>query len=90
MWSCLRKGILRNGEKYVLARTSHGATFGYGGCIKISLEVMLVYIPIPGEKINEFIQKYLGKPKFLLTRFSYPTLFTDAEEEIKKKDHLHK
>ncbi|CAA7012895.1 unnamed protein product [Microthlaspi erraticum] len=77
-----------NGEKYVLARTSHGATFGCDGCIKVSLEVMLAYIPVPGEEISEFIQKYLGTPKFLLTRFSYPTLFTDAEEEIRKKQHL--
>ncbi|KAH0865071.1 hypothetical protein HID58_082282 [Brassica napus] len=80
-----------NGEKYVLARSSHGDKFGCeGGYIKISLEVMLAYIPIAGERINKYIEKYFGKPRYLLRRFSYPRLLTEEEEEIKRNMYQDK
>ncbi|XP_048634189.1 cathepsin L-like proteinase [Brassica napus] len=79
-----------NGEKYVLARTSHGDDFGDGGYIKISLEIVLVYIPTPGEDVDETAKKYFSKPRSLLGRFSYPRLLTEAEEEIQKKIHQDK
>lgn len=76
----------QNGEKYVLARSSHGEKFGCeGGYIKVSYEVMLAYIPTATEGTNPFIQKYFGKPQFLLRRFSYPTLLTEEEEKIKRE-----
>ncbi|KAF8080053.1 hypothetical protein N665_0979s0009 [Sinapis alba] len=59
-----------NGEKYVLARISHGEKFGDGGYIKISLEVVILYIPISGEDVDENTKKYFSKPRSLLGRFS--------------------
>ncbi|CAH8387311.1 unnamed protein product [Eruca vesicaria subsp. sativa] len=79
-----------NGEKYVLARTSHGKKFGDDGHIKISLEVVILYIPIPGEDVDENAKKYFSKPRSLVGRFSYPVLLTEAEEEIQKKIHQDK
>ncbi|CAN6835249.1 unnamed protein product [Brassica oleracea] len=79
-----------NGEKYVLARTSHGMKFGDDGHIKISLEVVILYIPIPGENVDENAKKYFSKPRSLVGRFSYPRLLTEAEEEIQKKIHQDK
>lgn len=79
-----------NREKYVLARTSHGEKFGDGGYIKISLEVVLLYIPTPGEKVGKKAKKYFSKPRSLLGRFSYPRLLTEAKEEMQKKIHQDK
>ncbi|CAH2058862.1 unnamed protein product [Thlaspi arvense] len=75
-----------NGESYVLARTSHGKNFGDGGYIKISLDVVFVYIPTPGEIVNSDAMKYFSKPGSLLSRFSYPLLLTKDEELQKKID----
>ncbi|EFH57964.1 predicted protein [Arabidopsis lyrata subsp. lyrata] len=76
-----------NGERYVVARSSHGDKFGKNGYMKISLDVMLVYVPTPGEKIDILANKYFAKPSPLLRRFSYPRLLSLEEEERRKKMH---
>ncbi|CAA7052203.1 unnamed protein product [Microthlaspi erraticum] len=74
-----------NGEKYVLGRTSHGDGFGKDGYIKISLEVVIAFIPTPGEIDDPIAVKYFSKPRSLIGRFSYPRLLTEDEEELRKK-----
>lgn len=74
-----------NGERYVLGRTSHGDVYGKNGYIKISLEVVIAYIPTPGEIEDPEAVKYFSKPRSLIGRFSYPRLLTEEEEELRKK-----
>ncbi|CAH8265416.1 unnamed protein product [Arabidopsis lyrata] len=76
-----------NGEKYVVARSSHGDKFGKNGYMKISIDIMLVYVPTPGEEINTKANTYFAEPSPLLRRFSYPRLLSREEEERRKKRH---
>uniref|UniRef100_M4D470 Peptidase C1A papain C-terminal domain-containing protein n=1 Tax=Brassica campestris TaxID=3711 RepID=M4D470_BRACM len=76
-----------NGEKYILGRASHGDDFGDHGYIRISLEAMLLYIPTPGEAIDDKFSKYFSKPAPLLSRFSYPKLLSLKDEEAKRVKH---
>lgn len=76
-----------NGERYVVVRSSHGKEFGKDGYFKISLDVMLVYVPTPGEETDTLADKYFAQPSPLVTRFSYPRLLTEEEEERRRRMH---
>lgn len=48
---------------------------------------MLLYIPTPGEAIDDKFSKYFSKPAPLLSRFSYPKLLSLKDEEAKRVKH---
>ncbi|CAL9223304.1 unnamed protein product [Arabidopsis halleri] len=77
-----------NGERFVWARSSQGCEFGIDGCIKVSLDTLILHLPRDGDEITDdsSLDKLLfSSPTPLLSRFSYPRLFTVDEEDSKEE-----
>lgn len=76
-----------DGERYVLARSSHGPTFGcLGGYIKVSLDTRILHLPLPGETVD-IMDRLFSKPRPLLWNFVYAKL-PPGDERRKKKRKL--
>ncbi|XP_010451343.1 PREDICTED: cathepsin R-like [Camelina sativa] len=78
-----------NGEKYVRVRSSHGKTIGKDGNLKVSIEIMIVCLtpPDPGCVNDPFYPyMYYPYPQPLLSGFTYPTLLSKEEENVRKKN----
>ncbi|WZZ24304.1 hypothetical protein YC2023_007705 [Brassica napus] len=64
-----------------------GEKVKYFGFLSKRFVAMLLYIPTPGEAIDDKFSKYFSKPAPLLSRFSYPKLLSLKDEEAKRVKH---
>ncbi|KAL0873034.1 hypothetical protein Bca101_022739 [Brassica carinata] len=61
---------MEEGEAIGYVKSTHGELIGEKGCLKVSLEVLMVEVPQEGREADDEFKK----PKRLLSRFFYPEL----------------
>lgn len=72
---------VENGESFMLVKSSHGVKVGNRGYLKVSIDVLIIRT---SQKCQEIEKHHFQTPTPLLTKFCFPLLLEEEEENTKK------